>query len=237
MPLAGPDLATERWGLRPLYRMRNGDSILRNALKSRCWAREESGGNYTFVVREVAGIEALTDYLRSEWPGCAIVTLSRVTDGALFSALAGVALAKHDQTICIDLADIIFDGPQDLSIEWSGSVGAIVPCFSSDDPSFSYIGFSEIGKVCVAAEKRVISRHASAGVYMFRDSAVFLEAAAHSLRNRDAMAYRGLFFVCPSMNGVLAQGLEVRAPFVQNARAIGKMFHSDGLVLEERGIQ
>lgn len=226
VPLAGPDLITARWGLRPLHRLDDGQTVLKAALTSRTWGSALSGSDYTFVVREVEQLETLRGYLQSEWPGCSIVTLSQVTQGALLSALAGVAFARHDESpLCIDLADIIFDGPENFWSNWTPTVGAVTPCFLSEDPDFSYLALHESRVVC-AAEKQVISQHASAGVYMFRDAPVFLEAAAHSLRNYDTLSYRSALFICPSMNGVLAQGLTIEAPLVSAAKPVGKLFHA-----------
>ncbi len=78
-----------------------------------------------------------------------------------------------------------------------------------------------------AREKQVISDHASAGVYMFRDVEVFLEAASHSIRHRDMLAYRDSLFICPMVNGVVAAGLKVVAPAVSDCRSVGKLFHND----------
>lgn len=226
MPLAGPDLNTPQWGLRPLHRLPDGQTILKASLASRAWNDALTAADYTFVVREVDGLSSLRDYLQSEWPGCGIVALSHLTQGALLSALAGVAFLKpNDSPLCVDLADIIFDGPDDFWSRWNSNVGGVTPCFMSSDPAFSYLSV-DTGRVVAAVEKRVVSRHASAGVYMFRDAAVFLEAAAHSLRNRETQSYGGALYVCPSMNGVLAQGLDVEAPLVLDAKPVGKLFHA-----------
>lgn len=224
VPLAGPDLVHPQYGLRPLHVV-DGQPILQLALRGRAWGRQLGNEDYVFVLRACAEAEQLNSFLASTWPGSKIVVLSEVTGGALYSALAGAAYGKANAPILIDLADIVFEGEGCFSRDaWPDRLGGIVPCFPSSEPIYSYIR-SENGVVVEAAEKRVISDWASAGVYGFRNAAVMLAAAAHSIQHADTLSHRGALFVCPMMNGVLAQGLAVAAPSAGEVRPVGKMFH------------
>lgn len=225
VPLAGPDLFHPEFGFRPLFPV-EGRPLIEVALEGRSWRPMLRGEDYVFVVREVAGVGRLVDFLTSRWLGCRVATVSALTGGALLSALAGVALADPTRPLMIDLADILFVCEHDFAAPWPAGLGAVTPCFPSEESCYSYIR-EEDGRVVEAAEKRVISDKASAGVYVFRDPGVFLAAAAHSLANRERLAYRGVLFVCPAMNGVLAQGLDVAAPPVTDVRPVGKLFHGN----------
>lgn len=225
VPLAGPDLWTERYGLRPLVDV-DGEFLIEAALRPRAWAGAMTSRDYVFVVRETVGHSDFLAYLASRWPGCRIVTLSDLSGGALFSSLAAMALVPPDETVAIDLADILFSGgpedPQGLFAREGH--GAVVPVFSSDEPCYSYLRIED-GLVIEAREKQVISSNASAGVYMFRDMQVFLAAAAHNIAHRQSMGVNGTLFVCPMVNGVVAAGHTVIAPPVDDCRPVGKMFH------------
>ncbi len=225
VPLAGPDLVHPVHEFRPWVPL-GGLPLLERALGSRPWKGQLASSDHVFVLRETPQIERLEAWLRERWPGSRQVRLSHLTEGALYSALAGVAgLSGDDEPIVVDLADILFeDGPQDLEALFDGETGMVVPCFDSDEPCFSYLR-SEDGRVVEAAEKRVISRAASAGVYVFRDRPTFLKAAAHSIANRETLAYRGVLFVCPMANGVIADGFDVLAPMLSAVDPIGKAFH------------
>lgn len=225
VPLAGPDLVHPRHGFRPLVPF-EGQPLLRRALDMRAWVKSLATADYVFVVREVDRIETLIRWLETNWPGCRIVRLPALTGGALYSALAGVAAYMgDDEPLVVDLADILFhEGPSDPGAAFAKDVGMIVPVFTSGDPVYSYLR-SENGRVVEAAEKKVISDAASAGVYIFRDRATFLAAAAHSLRHRAALAFGNALFVCPMANGVIAEGQLVLAPHVADAVPAGKVFH------------
>lgn len=225
VPLAGPDLWTDKHGLRPLFDL-DGTPLIAAALKARAWAGKLAPEDYVFVLREVARLSELVDYLRATWPGCRIVTLSNLTGGALFSVLAAMALVKPDEPVIVDLADILFSsGPSDPEALFAGEGhGAIVPVFTSSEDCYSYLTiFDDL--VTEAREKQVISDNASAGVYMFRDIKVFLRAAAHNIDHRETMSFRNILFICPMVNGVIAGGDTVVAPYVEDCRPVGKIFH------------
>jgi hypothetical protein len=223
VPLAGPDLLHPVHGLRPLFPV-DGQPLLATALDGRSWRTSLAGEDYIFVVREVAGIETLVSFLEARWPGCRMARLSHPTEGSMMSALAGVALAAGEEPVIVDLADILFDADLGAAPFAAPDVGAVVPCFRSSEPCYSYLR-REAGRVVEAAEKRVISDEASAGAYVFRNRQVFWRAAAHAIDNAAGLTHLGAFFVCPMVNGVIAQGLEVLAPIADRVRPIGKLFH------------
>jgi hypothetical protein len=76
--------------------------------------------------------------------------------------------------------------------------------FDSVHPRWSFVKTDGDDMVIEAAEKRPISRNATAGVYYFRKGRFFVEAAKAMIK-RDA-SVNGGYFVCPSLNEmVLAQ--------------------------------
>ncbi|MCF1446350.1 hypothetical protein FS815_05840 [Agrobacterium vitis] len=225
VPLAGPDLWTPKYGFRPLVDL-SGKPLIDAALGDRAWANRLRPEDYIFVIREVANLAELAEYLCLRWPGCRIVTLSDLTGGALFSVLAAMALVAPDEPIIIDLADILFtSGPDDPETLFSTEgCGAVVPVFTSSENCYSYLKMTD-GVVVEAREKQVISENASAGVYMFRNIQIFLSAAVHSINNRQTMSYKGVLFICPMVNGVIADGHTVLAPHIENCEPVGKIFH------------
>jgi hypothetical protein len=226
VPLAGPDLQSERYGLRPLMDV-DGTPLIDAVLRMRAWARALRPDDYIFVVRQVEALAVLTDHLGRNWPGCRIVTLSHLTGGALYSVMAATALVPPGEALIVDLADILFSaGPADPEAQFANGCGAIVPVFTSSEDCYSYLTFED-GRVTGAREKAAISNSASGGVYMFRDVQTFLRAAAHSIDHRDALSWNGALFVCPMVNGVIEAGDKVHAPHIGTCRPVGKLFHAN----------
>ncbi len=223
VPLAGPDLFSPEFGLRPLIDV-DGQPLLRAALTRRVWAGELAAEDYIFVIRQVEQLPELQAFLEANWPGSRTVVLSHLTGGALFSVLSAMALIAPDEEIIVDLADILFDEgpsrPQDVLTAYE----AVVPVFPSSEAVYSYLR-SEGGLVVEAREKQVISDQASAGVYMFASPQIFLRAAAHSMDHREALNFRGILFICPMVNGVVAAGGRVAAPAIGNWDPVSKRFH------------
>lgn len=225
IPLAGGDLVHPRFRFRAWFPV-EGDRLLRLALRQRAWAKQLKAADYTFVLREVEDVDELVTWLQHEWPGCTILRLSRMSGGAMLTAMAAVAMLPRDgEAIVVDLADMLFEaGPANPEGLLVGGVGALIPCFRSSDPCYSYLR-KESGRVVEAAEKRVISDIASAGVYFFKDRASYLSAAAFCLAHADRVTVNGVHFVCPMANGIIASGMEVLAPIIERVEPVGKIFH------------
>ena len=214
VPLAGPDFERDDGTVKALLG-RDGTPLLRRALESRPWwtAGQVGPADLIFVLRSTEPSQRFAARDLAQWyPGCTVVSLGSVARAAALSALAGLALvADENEPICIDLVDIEYRSTLDpiARLAEVPDAGGIALVFPSDNPVYSYLRTDADGRVVEAAEKRVISQHASAGTYFFVNLATYLVALAHSLAHADTLTHRGLFFVCPLMNGVLAQGRQV----------------------------
>ena len=202
VPLAGPDFERADGGVKATLEI-EGRPLLRRALEQRPWwtAGQAGSADMVFVLRDTPASQAFAQgSLRDWYPGAGIVSISRYTRGAALSALAGIALMERtDEPICVDLADIEYVSTLNPLARFAETqAGGIVLTFPSDNPAYSYLATDAEGRVTEAAEKRVIS-----------DTACYLSAVAHSLTHADAVMHRDLFFVCPLVNGLVAQGLDV----------------------------
>ena len=208
IPLAGQDFERPDGSVKAQLRV-DGQPLLRAALEQRPWWRsgQVSDADLVFVLRDTSRSQVFRSTALEAWyPRARMVSLSAPTGGAAMSALAGLAaVADAEVPVCVDLVDILYQSTLDpVSTFKKTNAGGIALVFESDYPKYSYLRTDDRGHVVEAAEKRVISRHASAGTYFFATPAIYLEALAHSLRNREALTWKGLFYVCPVFNGVLA---------------------------------
>ena len=221
VPLAGPDFLRPDGSLRPLETI-EGAPLLETALTSRSWWRDGSlrAEGITFVLRDLPEAAPVRAFIAERFAGARIATVSDLTGGALLSALAGAALTvAPDAPLCVDLVDILYDGPDALLSRFDDpAVAGIIPWFTSDRPKYSYLEIVD-GRVVRTAEKQVISTNASAGTYVFRDTPTFLDAAAWSLRHRAAVARNGVLFLCPSFNALAARNRTVLPVEVARVRS------------------
>jgi hypothetical protein len=230
VPLAGPQLTHPRHGLLVKYPV-EGMPLLRRTLETRAWwtAGQLHPRDLVFVLREGGELREIRDAVTNWFPGCRIVVLPQLTKGTLLSVLAGAAtITALDEPLIIDLADILYDAEMDIEALFAADplAGAIATHFDADDVCYSYFTFAQDGSVAFAAEKKVISRHASAGTYIFRTTGHFIAAAGRSLvESRDELTVGSTLFVCPALNSVTRQGLRVLPVAVRNIRSISKLLH------------
>lgn len=211
VPLAGPDFVLSDGSIKALTTFQD-QPLLKYALDSRPWASKVD--NYSFVLFDCEETRWFAhEYLENWYQGCSIVYLSVWSRGAAMSSLAGLSvLSEFCKPLIIDLADIIYKCNINIekALQASTSIGGIAIVFDSDNPQYSYLACSSNGEVVKAVEKKLISSHASAGTYIFRDSQTFLRATAHAIENESSQTHNSLFYVCPLFNGVLAQGKQVK---------------------------
>jgi len=225
VPLAGPDFVSADGRLKALADIGAAEPFLHAALKQRPWARHTPPSDYAFVLHDQEQTRAFASiHLQSWFPGCRVVFLSHFAAGAAFSSLAGAAVhlnADH-RPLVIDLADILYTSDIDPAVHFAQNPndGGLALTFRSSNPIYSYLRKNEHGIVVEVAEKKVISNEASAGTYAFRSGPVLLKALAHAIETADTQTHRGLFFVCPLFNGVLAQSLAVGTTTVHAVRDI-----------------
>ncbi|MDJ0556471.1 MAG: hypothetical protein QNJ68_18925 [Microcoleaceae cyanobacterium MO_207.B10] len=228
VPLAGPDFVHPTRGIKPLISV-DGEPLLLRAITSRPWWR--SGAlqpeGLIFVLRDVPETSQVSDRIDEWFPGAQKVVLSSLTGGALMSALAGISLVKDfTAPLCVDLVDIFYESEELITDRFErDKVGAIVPYFYSQESCYSYFEINQEGLVIRAVEKQVISHHASAGTYFFRDAATYLKAVAFSLENITELSVNGVLFVCPAINYLVSIGNQVVPIKVGEVKSVSKMFH------------
>jgi hypothetical protein len=228
VPLAGPDFYDERYGIKPLYKIQ-GEALIKKAIESRPWylTGELMSEDIIFVLRETQYTSTVVDFLSSTFVGCKFVTIPEITKGALMTTLAGISIIRdYDVPVVVDLVDIIYDqaiSPKEI-FENDIRVGGILPYFNSKNEKYSYMAI-ENGFVNRTAEKEVISNHASAGTYFYRNLDILLKSFADSVANEGDYSVRGNLFLCPSYNGIISNNMLVYPVQVSNVDEISLNFH------------
>jgi dTDP-glucose pyrophosphorylase len=144
--------------------------------------------------------------LRSLCPGCHIVTVNEVTEGAACTVLLAKEFINNDNPLMIANADQLVELDIDTylaEIERQQAAGLIMT-FEADHPKWSYCRMNAQGTVSEVVEKQVVSNEATVGVYNFRRGADYVRAA-------ERMIQRGLrvnneFYVAPTYNQLIEEG-------------------------------
>jgi dTDP-glucose pyrophosphorylase len=156
--------------------------------------REENRTSHTGAVIQLA------------MPSATIVELAAETSGAACSALLAVQYIDNDAPLVIVNGDQLL-----LDVDLAAAVlefqkrkldGGIL-VFEDLHPRWSFVKCDDQGLVIETAEKRPISKLATAGFYYFARGADFV-AGATSMIKKDAQV-NGLFYICPVYNELILQ--------------------------------
>lgn len=146
----------------------------------------------------------------TEWfPDLRTVLVPPGAKGALVSALLALGDAPADAPLVIAGGDSFVEGGIARYVDdfvASGASGATI-VFGSHNPRWSYVMVNDAGTVRGLVEKRVVSDLATTGVFMFRSSRAFVDAATWCLVNN--ATHEGRFYVSTALNWLVQQGQEV----------------------------
>ena len=153
------------------------------------------------------------------------IVLSKVTDGAARTVTLAIHLSQ------CDLDDPLMIVNSDQLLDWNvnnmlddpyvaGSDGAVVLFKADGSTRWSYAECNG-GNIVRIAEKQPISNWATAGVYYWRRTYDFLDAATAMMATDDRV--NGEFYVAPTYNYAIREGARI-APFVISTTA----FHDLG---------
>jgi NDP-sugar pyrophosphorylase family protein len=151
---------------------------------------------------------ALSEVLHMIAPDCQVIPMRNPTAGALCSVLLASEYLSDGNELLVANADQFVDVPIDRFIaearagDWDG----YIMTFPSTHPKWSYVRVED-DQVVAVAEKRPISRHATVGLYYFRDSRDFLAGAERMLAKNAQVG--GEFYVCPVYNELILMGKRV----------------------------
>lgn len=145
----------------------------------------------------------------SEWaPGCIVIGIDGLTDGAARTVLMAkhlidnsdeLMIANSDQYVDIDINDYLGD------IEIRKLDGAIMT-MKADDPKWSFVDLNHEKLVTRVVEKEVISDEATVGIYNFSRGSDFVYAAENMIDQN--LRSNNEFYVAPSYNLLISKGLK-----------------------------
>jgi len=139
-----------------------------------------------------------------------VVTVNENTQGAPQTVLLAEKLINNDNPLAIVNSD--------QYMEWNSNEffyamaadecdGGIVT-FDSTHPMYSFVKTAEDGFITECAEKKPISRHATAGVYYFRRGKDFVTGAKEMIKKK--ITTNGQYFICPIYNELISKNMNIR---------------------------
>jgi NDP-sugar pyrophosphorylase family protein len=164
--------------------------------------------------------------LRSIAPGCAIVPIDGITEGAACTVLLAAEEIDRDDVLVIANSDQWVDTDVDRHLGLIGerSLDGLVMTMWADHPKWSYAMLGDDGRVTRVVEKEVVSNEATVGIYAFARGGDFVDGARRMVARDERV--NGEFYVAPVYNELIADGAHVA---VDNVGTVGDGMYGLGV--------
>jgi dTDP-glucose pyrophosphorylase len=147
--------------------------------------------------------------LRAIAPGCAIVPVDGITEGAACTVLLAAHEIDPDDVLVIANSDQWVDRAMDdhLRILRDGALDGLIMTMTADDPKWSFVELDADRLVTNVVEKEVVSDEATVGIYTYARGGDFLRAARAMIAAGERV--NGEYYVAPAYNRMIAAGAAV----------------------------
>tara|TARA_B110000027_G_scaffold114982_1_gene124904 strand:- start:12331 stop:13707 length:1377 start_codon:yes stop_codon:yes gene_type:complete len=178
--------------------------------------------NYIFIIQkehqEKFNIKSVLKILK---PDCQIIELDHVTEGAACTTLLAKKYINNDNPLIISNSD--------QYIKWNSSKslynfstkkhdGAILT-FEAIHPKWSYAKCDEKNFVSEVAEKKVISKNATVGVYYWKKGSDYVKYAEKMIKKN--IRVNNEFYVCPVYNEAIKDNKKIVIEAVDEMHGLG----------------
>lgn len=197
IPMAGHGSRFSKAGWedpKPLIKIRHKRmiEIVVNNLRPSCPHR------FIFIcLREHLDIYNLTEILSTIAPGCQIVALDAVGEGAACSVLTAQRLIDNENPLMIANADQWVDIDINLYLDDFNQRGldGTMMTMKASESKWSYALKDASGRVTAVVEKEVVSHEATVGIYNFRRGADFCRQAQEMITHQEKSC--GEYYIAP----------------------------------------
>lgn len=145
-----------------------------------------------------------------DWaPGCEVVVVDTVTEGAACTVLLAKDLINDDNSLMIANSDQWIDLDINEYLQFMGdkkSDGLIMTMWA-DDPKWSFVRLDGQGLVMEVVEKEVVSNEATVGIYNYNRGKEFVEAAESMIAKN--LRVNNEFYVAPVYNEMIQKGKRI----------------------------
>lgn len=179
---------------------------------------------FVFIVQqEHVDKYGVTAKLREWAPGCEVIAINGLTEGAACTVLAARDLINSHEPLMIANSDQYVVTDMDAYLAAGSGVDGLVMTMKAYDPKWSFAEINQAGHVTRIVEKEVISDEATVGIYNFAKGADFVNAAESMIARNERV--NNEFYVAPVYNSLIREG-KIIAPF--NIGSLGGGMHGLG---------
>jgi len=148
-----------------------------------------------------------------------VVILDDVTEGAAQTILQAKDLINDDTPLMTMNSDQLVDWDIERLFEMCEQFDGVIPCFYGEGNAWSYARTLDNGYVQEVAEKKQISKYATAGYYYWKKGSDFVKYAEQMIK--DNSRTNGEFYVAPVYNWAVKDGKRVGVFMVDKCYSLG----------------
>jgi HAD superfamily hydrolase (TIGR01509 family) len=178
-------------------------------------------GNYIFIVQaEHYEKYDLQNALTKLVPGCKIIQVDGVTDGAARTALLAKQYIDNQRPLIIANSDQLLDWDSSEFISQLLEIGSDgnMALFLANEDKWSYAKIKN-NRVVEVAEKVVISNNASTGIYGWAKGSDYVKYAEQMIEKN--IRVNNEFYICPVYNEAIQDNKRVLPMFVDAMYGLG----------------
>ena len=166
----------------------------------------------------------LRNLLETKTPGCKIIEVSKVTEGAACTVLLAKECINNDDQLMIANCDQYIDIDINQYIDsLSPDIDGLIMTMKENSNKWSYIELNSQNEITRVVEKEVVSDEATVGIYNYQCGADFVKAAESMIAKN--LRVNNEFYVAPVYNEMIASK-KIITYF--NIGALGKGMHGLG---------
>lgn len=137
-------------------------------------------------------------------PGCVILTVDHVTEGAACTVLIAEKYIDNGDAMMIANSDQYVDTDINSYLASMKDYDGLIMTMPANHPKWSYIKYDENGFVTMVREKEVISDQATVGIYNYKHGSDFVKYA-HQMIEKN-IRVNNEFYVAPVYNEMIEAG-------------------------------
>ena len=167
-------------------------------------------------------------------PGCKIVQVEGITEGAACTTLLAKEFIDNDEPLLIANSDqyVEWESNEFMYSMTADEVDAGILTFTATHPKWSFAKLGPDGFVTEVAEKKTISDIATVGVYYWKKGSDYVRFAEKMIENNDRV--NNEFYVCPVFNHAIKDNLKVKTYHIEKMWGIGTPEDLDRFLEEKR---
>ena len=154
-------------------------------------------------------------------PGCDIVQVNSLTEGAACTTLLAKELINNDEPLLMANSDqyVEWNSNECLYAFTADGVDGGIVTFRATHPKWSFAKLGDDGFVTEVAEKNPISNIATVGIYYWRKGSDYVKYAEQMIEKN--IRTNGEFYVCPVFNEAIGDGKKIRVKDIPKMWGIG----------------